>query len=270
MERFNRVISSHELIDLPLMGSIFTWNNNQRNDIRIVRGPSPFLFEVYWLSHPSFFSIVQNWWNTFTFSGSAGFVLSKKLQILKNKLRSWSKEEYGHIDRQLEELERKFIELDLLEDANNGLTEAEWDEKLKTRQDYCKLIILQADKWRIRAKSKFIKSNDNNTKFFHRLTTDRRRRNYIGKIRDNVSERPVMEDTGFEAIPEDVRVWLERTIDEEEVMYAIKLMGKDKAPGPDGFPDRGFLDWRLKNTFIVLIPKKETVEEIKDLRPISF
>lgn len=34
--------------------------------------------------------------------------------------------------------------------------------------------------------------------------------------------------------------------------------------------DRSFLDWRLKNIFIALIPKKDTVEEIKDLRPISL
>lgn len=34
--------------------------------------------------------------------------------------------------------------------------------------------------------------------------------------------------------------------------------------------EKNFLDWRLKNTFIALIPKKETIEEIKDLRPISL
>lgn len=36
------------------------------------------------------------------------------------------------------------------------------------------------------------------------------------------------------------------------------------------FQSKSFLDWRLKNTFIALIPKKDTVEEIKDLRPISL
>ncbi|XP_026450690.1 uncharacterized protein LOC113350786 [Papaver somniferum] len=87
--------------------------------------------------------------------------------------------------------------------------------------------------------------------------------------------------------------WLERDFDEEECLLAIKSLGQNKAPGPDGFPvsfyllcwdilkedfmkvlqdlqERSFLDWRLKNTFIALIPKKDTIEEIKDLRPISL
>lgn len=32
----------------------------------------------------------------------------------------------------------------------------------------------------------------------------------------------------------------------------------------------GTLNWRLKTTFLSLIPKKEVVEEIKDLRPIGL
>ncbi|XP_026420308.1 uncharacterized protein LOC113316311 [Papaver somniferum] len=34
--------------------------------------------------------------------------------------------------------------------------------------------------------------------------------------------------------------------------------------------DKCFMDWRLKNSFVALVPKKETIEEIKDLRPISL
>lgn len=36
------------------------------------------------------------------------------------------------------------------------------------------------------------------------------------------------------------------------------------------FEDCGFIDGRLKSTFLTLIPKKEIVEEVKDLRPISL
>lgn len=76
-------------------------------------------------------------------------------------------------------------------------------------------------------------------------------------------------------------------------MLALKRLGQDRAPGPDGFQvnvivkcwsfmkndimevvrkfeSSGFIDWRLKSTFISLLPKKSVVEEIKDLRPISL
>ncbi|XP_026396355.1 uncharacterized protein LOC113290989 [Papaver somniferum] len=82
-------------------------------------------------------------------------------------------------------------------------------------------------------------------------------------------------------------------ITEEEVLAALKKLGQNGAPGPDGFQvsiivkcwyfmktdimrvvkvfeDCGFIDWRLKFTFIILIPKKEIVEEVKDLSPISL
>lgn len=33
---------------------------------------------------------------------------------------------------------------------------------------------------------------------------------------------------------------------------------------------RGTLNWRLKNTFLSLIPKKDVVEEVKDFRPFGL
>ncbi|XP_026439193.1 uncharacterized protein LOC113337828 [Papaver somniferum] len=97
----------------------------------------------------------------------------------------------------------------------------------------------------------------------------------------------------FSTISDEMCTWLERDFDEEECLLAIKSLGQNKAPWSDGFPvsfyllcwdilkedfmkvledlqDRSFLDWKLKNTFIALIPKKDTIEGIKDLRPISL
>ncbi|XP_026396798.1 uncharacterized protein LOC113291488 [Papaver somniferum] len=102
-----------------------------------------------------------------------------------------------------------------------------------------------------------------------------------------------MDGLNFKSIPADLGEWLERDIDEQEVINAIKLLGKTKSPGPDGYPiafcqhtwsiikldamkvvselqSKGFLDWRLKHTFTTLILKKDLVEEFKDLRPISL
>ena len=86
---------------------------------------------------------------------------------------------------------------------------------------------------------------------------------------------------------------LEEIFSEEEIWAAISGLNGGKAPGPDGFPlafwsfswdfvknevlgffkefhEQGRFVKQLNATFLVLIPKKQTVEDFKDLRPISL
>ena len=86
---------------------------------------------------------------------------------------------------------------------------------------------------------------------------------------------------------------LEEMFTEEEILATIFGLNDDKAPGPDGFPltfwsfswdfvkeeVMGFFrefflnDQFVKSlnaTFLVLVPKGRTVEDLKDLRPISL
>ena len=86
---------------------------------------------------------------------------------------------------------------------------------------------------------------------------------------------------------------LEEMFIEEEVLAAVTGLNDDKAPGPDGFPIAfwsfswdfvkeevmGFFKDFFQNdqfvkslnaTFLVLVPKGSTIEDIKDLRPISL
>ena len=86
---------------------------------------------------------------------------------------------------------------------------------------------------------------------------------------------------------------LEEMFTEEEVLAAVSGLNVDKAPGPDGFPIAfwsfswdfvkeevmGFFNDFFQNerfvkslnaTFLVLVPKGSTVEDLKDLRPISL
>ena len=88
-------------------------------------------------------------------------------------------------------------------------------------------------------------------------------------------------------------VSLEETFSENEIWTTISGLKSDKAPGPDGFPlafwsfswdfvkdevigffkefhDNSRFVKSLNTTFLVLIPKKQTVEDLKDLRPISL
>ena len=100
-------------------------------------------------------------------------------------------------------------------------------------------------------------------------------------------------DLDVNLIGEDQCAKLEEMFTEEEILAAISGLNDDKAPGPDGFPlafwsfswdfvkeeVMGFFrefflnDQFVKSlnaTFLVLVPKGRTVEDLKDLRPISL
>ena len=104
---------------------------------------------------------------------------------------------------------------------------------------------------------------------------------------------PPYPDLCFNLIGADQTAKLEEMFTEEEVLATVSGLNDDKAPGPDGFPIAfwsfswdfvkyevmGFFKDFFQNdqfvkslnaTFLVLVPKGSTVEDLKDLRPISL
>ena len=104
---------------------------------------------------------------------------------------------------------------------------------------------------------------------------------------------PSLPDLAFNGIGSDDVTRLEETFSEDEIWTTISGLNSDKAPGLDGFPLAFWaFSWdfaknevvgffkefheharfvkNLNATFLVLIPKKQTVEDFKDLRPISL
>ncbi|XP_026452072.1 uncharacterized protein LOC113352473 [Papaver somniferum] len=294
MAIFNKFIVNHELIDLPLNGATYMWNNNQLQNIR--NRIHRYLFSADWEAH---------------FPNVTQIALARPcydhcpISLLCEGVRG------GHSPFRFE-----VLWLTHQEYANNGLSEAHL--RLKARHDYYNLVTVESEKWKSRANIHNLQFGDKNTKYFHKIATDRRRRIYIAKInvngqmtddqkkikagivdyfKNNFHEQnhsiPSMDGLNFKSILCELCELLERDIDEEEVINVIKLLGKNKALGPDGYPiifyqqtwsiircnvmnvfadlhSKGFLDWRLKNTFIALITKEETIGEIKYLRPISL
>lgn len=80
-------------------------------------------------------------WLSFAVTGSAGYIFCKKLQLLKQKLKEWSKVHFGDLELKLDELEDIFVDLYALKNANNGLTETQWEERDAARQEYNKLLV---------------------------------------------------------------------------------------------------------------------------------
>ncbi|XP_055961043.1 uncharacterized protein LOC130015280 [Mercurialis annua] len=119
--------------------------------------------------------------------------------------------------------------------------------------------------------------------------------NYFNKIftTSNPSNQNLVISCIHSAISDDQRDELQRSFCEEEIRSALKHMGPTKAPGPDGmhalfyssywqvigrdvvrcileFMRTGVMPANMNHTFITLIPKNDSPESMKDLRPISL
>ena len=116
---------------------------------------------------------------------------------------------------------------------------------------------------------------------------------YAKLFTEELPSRPFIEDLDWCPISLDKASWLERPFEEEEIRKAVFSLGRDKAPGPDGFTfvffqncwdivkkdllkvfAEFFLNGKIgicmNSTFISLIPKKDRSIKVKDFRPISL
>ena len=105
--------------------------------------------------------------------------------------------------------------------------------------------------------------------------------------------RPTLPDLNLNRIRSEEAASLEENFSENEIWTVISGLNRDKAPGPNGFPlafwsfcwdfvkpkvigffkefhDNARFVKNLNTTFLILFPKKQSVEDFKDLRPISL
>ncbi|RVW92465.1 Transposon TX1 uncharacterized 149 kDa protein [Vitis vinifera] len=272
MKDLDDFIRENKLIDPPLRSASFTWSNMQEHPVckrldcflysneweqlfpqslqevlprwtsdhwPIVLetnpfkwGPTPFRFENMWLQHPSFKESFGSWWRESQGDG-------------------W--EDIANFDS-MEQEGGPSPELLI----HRALRKGELEE----------LILREEIHWRQKARVKWVKEGDCNSKFFHKVSNGRRNRKFI-KVLEN--ERGLVLDNS-ESIKEEIlryfeklyaspsgeswRVegldWspisrestsrLEPPFTEEEISKAIFQMDRDKAPGPDGFTIAVFQD----------------------------
>ena len=165
------------------------------------------------------------------------------------------------------------------------------------------------EEWRLKSRAIWLKAGDENTRFFHNYAKGRKSANTIWSLKDEEGRvvntfsdlsslglrhfQKIFSDPGEDTIAEAMRIAqcfprfiegdeaedISGPVSKEEVEAAMKTMGKEKSPGPDGWtielflhffdligPDitevveesrrKGEIYKPFNSTFIALIPKK--------------
>eukprot|EP00253_Pinus_taeda_P011344 PITA_11344 len=286
--------------------------------------PAAFKFNSSWLEEPSFNSLFKSTWISANRNAteSKSFLFMENLKRLKIATKSWAKERQKN---QNEELIKISEELKSLEstDSDGYSTQSSKDKILYLEKSKSQILLAKEKEWRLKSRAIWLKAGDENTHFFHNYAKGRKSANTIWSLKDEEGRelktftelsslgtrhfQKIFSDRGETTIAEIIRTTqcfprfieegmnddLTTPVSKEEVEAAMKSMGKDKSPGPDGWTVELFLHFfdligfdmaevveesRLRGeiykpfnaTFIALIPKKDAPESFEDFRPISL
>ncbi|KAF5476984.1 hypothetical protein F2P56_003666 [Juglans regia] len=152
-------------------------------------GTSPFRFQQMWVEHQDIFPLVKTSWEE-EGRGRGLENLAFKLKHNKHVLKTWNKEKFGHVEIMIRELEQSFEVLD--SHLQEGYEEMVEQDLLITK--------IELDIWKKRkesmleqkAKAKWIREGDNNTRFFHSILKRRQQ--------TQVNEMLKADDTSFESL----------------------------------------------------------------------
>uniref|UniRef100_A0A2N9HR00 RRM domain-containing protein n=1 Tax=Fagus sylvatica TaxID=28930 RepID=A0A2N9HR00_FAGSY len=217
----------------------------------------PFRFEEIWMTDGGCEKIIKKAWER-SQPGTRMFKVWNKLKECKIQLGDWSRNSFGSLKKQIENMQQKITQAETLaiqdrDHANiNGL-----------RKELNMLLGKEEKFWRQRSRISWLSQGDRNTKYFHGRATQRRRRNSVYRLRDewgswHESNEEIAEimleyynslfttssptnlaeavEEVQSVVTEDMNDSLIREFRAEEVQQAIQQMAPSKAPGPDGMP----------------------------------
>ncbi|XP_042954620.1 uncharacterized protein LOC122291035 [Carya illinoinensis] len=303
MEEFRLALVECGLMDMGYIGSIFTWCNRREgseltksrldralinedwanlfdvNQTHVLPGQCSdhnpiliqcvnsdqevfpkrkmFRYEVAWGNREGCKDLIKEVWSQRYFKGTKLKDTQAGLEGCRKKLQSWSKEAFRTHKRLLDQ---KGERLRRLQDSNTG----QFSCLIKTIQKEIDELLEEEElKWRQRAKQRWLRDGDRNTKYFHRCATHRKQMNSIKVVTSEEGVRehsqegiarvfqafyqvlfstshPENIDEALQSIQpcvsEDMNFWLTKAFTEEEVTTSIKGMNPLGSPGPDGFP----------------------------------
>ncbi|XP_071902759.1 uncharacterized protein [Coffea arabica] len=294
------------VFDVGFSGANFTWSNNRRGRARVskrldrflVNGacldisnvisvlhlarhpsdhaplkisftdrsdhtPCPFRFLNVWTTKPELLEVIRHAWNQ-DVGGSPLRVLCSKLLATRRAIQTWNKQHFGNV-------------LDAVRSAESGVQRAEEAmdqyvseecqiELSKAQAELRHALSIEEQFWSQKARVKWLKHGDRNSRYFHAVVRQRRAHQMIHRIKksngvwvdtnDDIATEAITYFSDFftgssesssdmqhlipTIISEEDNEKLEKIPSIEEVYRVVSSMDGDSAAGPDGFTGKFF------------------------------
>ncbi|WOK94769.1 transposon protein [Canna indica] len=218
---FSSLIHDGELLDLPIEGKAFTWTNNRQHpslacldrvlisfstslalplpgvlggERRLsdhnalifqsglvnVRKQKPFRLENFWLSKDDFKGLIQAVWNEHSPSLSAASIWLSRWRKLRKLIPLWAVN-YKECSERKIYLEAEIEALNSRADSI-GLSGSELEALRGKRAELDAFYHDECAYWHQRAKQRWLKEGDHNSRLFHQWASVRKRNNWIHNI----------------------------------------------------------------------------------------
>jgi ribonuclease HI len=213
-----------------------------------------------WSLHPDCRNIIADAWNI-SVVGCPMFILTQKLKLVKDKLKTWNKTCFGNVTDLVCSAELKLSHIQAQIQAH-GHSDALLLEENLASTALEEALAKEEAFWQEKARLTWHLEGDRNTKFFHRLTKIKHSTKQILSLQDGetvitdqnlISEHIIsfyknlfctnsfLQDSllAEEVIPtlvtEDINALMTLLPSHSEIKSAVFALNKDGAPGPDGF-----------------------------------
>ncbi|XP_071918841.1 uncharacterized protein [Coffea arabica] len=220
--------------------------------------PRPFRFLNVWTTKPDLLEVIKHAWGQEA-SGSPLRVLCFKLLAARRAIQVWNKQWFGNVFDAVREAEQAVQRAE--EAVDHDDSEEGQVELRKAQAELRYALSIEEQYWSQKARVKWLRSGDRNSRYFHAVVRQRRAQGMIHRIKKSNSE---WVDTDTEIASEAIAYFsnlfagpLEAASDMlhlipplittedncmfeaaptiKEVHQAVRAMDGDSAAGPDGF-----------------------------------
>jgi hypothetical protein len=221
MMNFNAIIQARDLEEIPLKGRAFTWSNMQDSPLlerldwvftspdwtteypntlsyplaRLGSDHVPihiqignnipkstiFRFENHWLDFDGFYDTVKLAWDSAPIMQDIAKMINAKFKSARYSLKKWSKK-VSNLKEIISDCQYTLSLLDGIEELRS-LSIIEKNFKNIVENHTIKMLEAKRIYWKSRAKIKWSKLGDENTKLFHIVATQQYRRNIITSLK---------------------------------------------------------------------------------------